>query len=274
MRTPGLYDDVKNEDYHAETDWASSTQLKLLLPEQFKAGGSPEALAFGNLFHTVVLEPDRVASDYVALDAEKIGLKADGTPAQNPTATTAWKTAVSEAEKDGKIVVAQADMDRAYAMRDAILKHDTAPQLLFTGAGRSEVSAYAVDAQGNQHKARFDKLIPGAVVDLKSTSAKPGEDAIARAIIDYGYDLSAVHYLEVAQMLGLDVTTFAFVFVGKEPPYHVTVCDLDEAFLARGRALRDKAIARLLDPTEPSYQGATGFLTIYAPEWALRKVLP
>src|SRR5690606_29045840 len=114
MITPGLHD-MSNEAYHALTDWASSSQLKALLPEQYKTGGSQEALDFGTLFHTAVLEPDDLAG-YVALDAEKIGLKADGTPAQNPTMTQAWKRAVAEAEQDGKRVIAQADLDKALAM--------------------------------------------------------------------------------------------------------------------------------------------------------------
>jgi hypothetical protein len=264
----GILPDLPNADYHALTDWYSSSQLKAALPENYKPGGSQEALDFGTLFHTVVLEPDNLG-EYVALDAEKIGVKSDGTPAQNPTMTAAWKKAVAEAEQDGKTVIAQQDLDRAYAMRDAVAAHDAASRLLFSEDGASEESAFTVDDDGIRHKARFDRRIPGLIVDLKSTSAKPGADSLARACIDYGYDLSASHYLTVADLLGLDVQGFAFVFVGKEPPHRVTVCELDAAFLARGDVLRRRAIARLTNPETPAYEGATGFLTIPAPRWAL-----
>ena len=267
----GTLADLSNDDYHADTRWLSSSMLKALLPEQYKVGGSQEALDFGTLFHTVVLEPENLAA-YTVLDAEKIGVKSDGTPAQNPTMTAAWKKAVAEAESAGLAVVAQANWDKAHAMRDAVAKHETATRLLFSEDGQSEVSAFVTDEDGVHHKARFDRHIPGAIVDLKSTSGKPGRDSIARAVVDYGYDLSAAHYLAVADLLDLDVQAFALVFVGKEPPHHVTVCDLDEPFLARGRALRDKALRRHLDPAEPRYEGASGFLTIDAPPWALRGI--
>lgn len=261
----GLYADMSNRDYHEQRDWASSTGLKALLPERYKTGGSQEALDFGTLFHTAVLEPENLA-EYVALDAEKIGLKADGTPAQNPTMTAAWKRAVAEAQGDGKTVIAQADLDRALAMREAVLAHDTAANLLYAIEGTFEESAFA-EVDGVPCRARFDKRIPGALLDLKSTSAKPGRDSLTRTIVDYGYDLSAAHYLEVAQALDLDVQAFALIFVAKVEPYLVTVVDLDESFLARGRVLREQAIDRRLNRAEP-YEGSTGYLTLTCPRWA------
>lgn len=265
MTEPGLYLNMTNDAYHAETDWASSSNLKKLLPERYKEGGSQDALDFGTLFHTAVLEPDNLA-DYVALDAEKIGLKADGTPAQNPTMTGAWKKAVAEAESDGRIVIAQADLDRALAMAQAVRDHEVANNLIHTIEGTFEESAFAL-VDDVPCRARFDKRIPGAIIDLKSTSAKPGSDSLQRAIVDYGYDLSAAHYLAVANELGLDADAFALVFVGKTEPYRVTVVDLDETFLARGRALRQRALDRLHNNADP-YEGAVGYLTLTCPRWA------
>jgi hypothetical protein len=269
---PGIVADLPNDDYHADQRWLSSSRLKGYLPERYKAGGSQDALDFGTLFHTVVLEPDNLGG-YVVLDAAAIAGNnpKTGKPYDSPTMTSKWKTVVAEAEQGGKTVVAQADWDRAHAMRDAVAKHDTAARLLFED-GQSELSAFATDADGVAHKARFDRYLPGAIVDLKSTSGKPGKDSIARSVVDYGYDLSAAHYLAVADLLGLDVQAFAFVFCTKDEPYRVTVCDLDESFLARGRALRERAIRRHLDPAEPRYEGASGFLTIDAPPWALRGI--
>lgn len=265
---PGIHYDISNNDYHAETEWLGSTQLKALLPEEYKVGGSQEALDFGTLVHTVVLEPDNIAG-LVALDAEKIGVKADGTVAQNPTMTAAWKRAVAEVEQGGSTVVAQSDLDRALYMRDSLLAHDTASELLFSDDGRSEVTAFAVDETGVQHKARFDRLIPGTVVDLKTTASKPGAHSLTRAVLDYGYDLSAAHYLAVAELLGIETGgRFTLVFVGKEPPYRVSVCDLDDMFIERGRNLRELALERAHQRTEP-YPGATGRYTLACPVWAL-----
>lgn len=265
----GLHTDMSNDAYHAHTDWLSSTQLKAALPEHYKTGGSQEALDFGTLVHTVVLEPDNL-DGYVVLDAAAIAgdNPKTGRPYDNPVMTAKYKAAKAEAEADGRVVVAREDWDKAHAMRDAITRHETANRLLYVEEGRAELSAFAVDEDGVRVKARFDRLIAGAAVDLKTTRSKPGEDALARTVVDYGYDLSAVHYLAVADLLGLDATAFAFVFVSKEEPHRVTVADLDEHLLARGRTLRARAIERHLNPAVDAYQGATGFLTLPAPKWA------
>lgn len=273
MIEPGLIDHLPNDDYHAATDWLSSTQIKKLLPENYKAAPpSSDALAFGTLFHTCVLEPENLAG-YVVLDAAAIAgdNPKTGKPYDAPHMTARYKAAVAEAEADGHTVVTQEAWDKAHAMRDAIAAHDTAPRLLFEDAGRNELSAFAIDENGLKVKARFDRLVPGIGVDLKSTSGRPGRDSIARTVVDFGYDLQAAHYLAVADLLGLDMQAFAFVLVTKDEPYRVTVCDLDDSFLHRGRALRAKALERLTNPTADAYEGASGFLTVEAPSWALRE---
>lgn len=257
----GVVEDLPNDEYHAEQAHLSSSRLKALLPEHFKTGGSQDALDFGTLFHTVVLEPERVELDYAALDAEKIGLKSDGTPAQNPTMTAAWKKAVAEAEQNGKTVVAKDALERAEAMRDALLAHDTASRLLDAATKREE-SAFWIDDDGIAHKARFDGRGPSFALDLKSTSAKPGERSLRYAVRDYGYHLSADHYLTVARGLGLDVDTFALIFVAKTEPYYVTVAELGPDLLAEGADLRAEALRRLTDPNADAYPGARGYITL------------
>ena len=246
----GIYGDMPNADYHAQTDWLSSTQLKRALPERYKTGGSRDALDFGSAFHTRALgEGDEIE----VVDA------------------TSWRTkaaeaARAEADAAGRIPILAADSERIDAMIQALRDHETAAELMFNRDGQAEESVFA-DVNGVPCKARFDRRIPGVILDLKSTSTKPGADSIARAVIDYGYDLSAAHYLAVAEAAGLEVDAFAFVFVSKTAPHYVTVCDLDETFLARGRVLRALAIERLANATD-AYEGATGFLTLDCPRWA------
>lgn len=264
----GIHPNIPNDVYHAETGWWSSTQLKGLLPEYYKpVTGESDAMRFGTLVHTAVLEPD-LLNGYVTLDAAEIGRKSDGTLAANPFMTNAWKKAAAEVEADGRIPVAAADMELALRMRDAVAAHPTAAALLMSTDGASEESVFTVDDDAVKHKARFDRRIPGAIVDLKTTSTKPGAVALGRAVLDYGYDLSAAHYLEVAALAGLDVAAFAWVFVDKtEDGPRVTVAEPDAALLGRGRALRARALARAAG-TLPAYEGATGYLTLTCPPWA------
>lgn len=265
---PRLIAGLRNDDYHGMTDWWSSTQLKGFLPEQYKPfSGNSDALSFGTLVHTIALEPE-LAADLVTLDAATIGVKGDGTPAQNPLMTAAWKRAVAEVEAEGKTVVAQADWDRAIRMIDAVHDHPVAGGLIFSADGHSEESAFWCDETGIQHKARFDRRIPGAIVDLKTTASQPGAHNLTRAVINYGYELSAAHYLAGADALQLGAETFVHVWVEKVAPYRVTVTEMTDEFIARGLHLRDLALQRAIGAVDP-YDGATGRLPLILPMWAL-----
>lgn len=271
---PGTYD-MTNAEYHQQTDWLSSSYLKSLLPELYKQGGSQDAFLFGSLFHTAVLEPE-LLDDFPAenglaiLDPKVIGIKADGKPSDSPTATKAWKDAVMAEVAAGRQVLTtvewKAMLDRADSMANAVREHDVAADLLYGIDGAIEESVF-VDVDDVPCRARFDKRIPSVIVDLKSTSSKPGADSLNRSVADCGYDLSAAHYLAVAEAAGLDVQTFALVFVDKSEDHRVTVCDIADDWLARGRELRDIAIRRHCGQAD-AYEGATGFLTLTRPRWA------
>lgn len=267
---PGLVYDLSNDAYHADTEWLSSSALKAALPEHYKQGGSQDALDFGTLVHSVVLEPDSLIDTHMVVDAHAIAgdNPKTGKPYDAPHMTAKYKAFIASALESGKAVVSAEDWDKAHAMRDALAQHDEAAELLFSRPGKSEVSAFWRAPDGSQHKARFDRLLDGEVVDLKTTTAKPGDHDLISAITSYGYDLSATHYLAVADGLDLNVERFTFVFVGKEPPHRVSVVDLDDEFLARGMDLRSQAIERLLNPAAPRYIGETGRRTLRCPIWA------
>lgn len=270
---PGLHWDLPNDTYHSLTDWWSSTQLKRQLPEKYdETSMSQAALDFGTLVHSVVLEPNNLGM-YVVTDAEtvaRIGVKKDGSRSEKPTGTDAWRDFVKQARAEGTMLVTPEDWDRAHYMRDAILAHGEARELLFSDDGQSEVSAFATDENGVRHKARFDRLIPDEGVDLKTTGAKPGEDSLNRVVANYLYDLSAFHYLTVADLLDdLSVRKFTWVFASKHEPYRVTVAEAGKGWLDGGRVLRDLALARAAGETEP-YEGSTGRLILEPPPWARR----
>lgn len=255
MIDPGVYDDLSNMAYHAETDWLGSTQLKRMIPEQY--GPEPtnrKALWFGLAFHTTVLggpsEPWSV-HDFPTWDSK------------------AAKDAAAAAEAAGEIPVLARDVDQINAMADSLKSHPEASALIYGDGGRSEVSVFA-EVDSVPSKARFDRITADGVgVDLKTTSEKPNPSDLAKAVVRYGYDVSADHYMQVAAAAAIELTGFRLIFVGKEPPFYVTVVYLDEAFMERGAALRDTALQRFCHPEfVPSYPGATGTLTLQLPRWA------
>ena len=71
---PGIYPDMSNEDYHAGPGVSGSFLANLLHYTPFKAKymkenppEKTEALDFGSVFHTLTLEPDKFAKEFVVL---------------------------------------------------------------------------------------------------------------------------------------------------------------------------------------------------------------
>ena len=250
MIGPGVYTDLSNADYHAQTDWLSSTQLKRLLPEFYKTGGgSKDALDFGCAFHTTVLGA--------------------GEPVV-PVTAASWQGKAAQEERQqayaaGGVPILEKQLTQLDDMAAAVGSHVEASRLLT--AGKPEVSVF-VEVDGVPCKARFDWLADGYAVDLKTTASKPGKD-LAKTVTDFGYDVSADHYLRVASAAGLDVSEFWHIWVGKDAPHYVTVSDLDSSFYDRAAVLRELALERWQHPdmTDP-YPGATGRLTLSAPRWS------
>lgn len=250
----GVYQDLSGEEYHQARDWVSTGLLKSRLPEHYKKASSVsrDALDFGIAFHTTILGA--------------------GEPVV-PVVASSWRTAQAKEDRetiyaDGGIPILSDELPRLDAMRDAVEAHPEAYSLLYELTGSPEVSAFA-EVDDVPSKCRFDRLLEGVGVDVKTTTAKPGAHSLMRTVIDYGYDLQAVHYMEVAKAAGIELDRFVFVFVGKEAPHHVTVADLDTGFLERGAVLRDLALQRWLHPTMvDAYPGQREPVTLSLPRWA------
>lgn len=255
---PGVYDDLSNVSYHAETDWLGSSQLKRHLPEHYKTGDPTSAMDFGTAFHSAVLgvgEPLHVVD---ALTWTGKAAKEEQTKARNL----------------GLTPILAKDVPVLEGMVKAVQNHPEASRLLFGEPGRNELSVFAEEQYGEtvlQTKARYDRLLDyGTAVDLKTTSKGPGVYNLTRAVIDYGYDLSAEHYVRVGQAGGLPVESLLLVFVSKESPHYVTVVDLGDDFYNRGKLLRDMAVDRLMNPSMmDAYEGASKTVQLGLPRWAV-----
>jgi hypothetical protein len=112
---------------------------------------------------------------------------------------------------------------------------------------RSEMAAFA-ELDGVWCRCLVDNAPENArspLYDLKTTTdANP--DKIARAIVDYGYDVQAQHYREVWKAATGEDRPFRFIFVEKDPPYEVCVVELtgEDLMMAEKRISRARAIFR------------------------------
>jgi hypothetical protein len=246
MTATKLVRNLDEDQYHADTTTLSASGAKTLLGRRPPSSDS-DALMFGRLVHTVILEPDKL-NTYAVLDPDEIGVKANGDKADNPTATKAWKDAVFAAKRDGLTIVSPKVLAKALALEAAVLKHPEAARLLAEATDR-EISAYADHPTGATVRARLDLLCPGAVVDLKTTRDADPEN-FGRSMHAYGYHISAANYLDVARANGLDVNRFDLICVEKEPTpggdYRVSVLEIHPDAIDLGRELMTEACNRWL----------------------------
>lgn len=246
MTEPTLVHDLDNAAYHADESTLSASGAKVLLGRR-PPSPDGEALAFGTLVHTVILEPHKLDT-YAVLDPHVIGVKVDGSASDNPTATRAWKDAVFAAKRDGLTVISSQTLDHARAMAAAVEKHPEAARIL-AAASDHEVSAYATHPSGAPVRARFDLIGEGFIADIK-TCRDANPDGFDRVIHGLMYHVSAAHYIDVARANGMNVDDFFFICVEKEPTpggdYRVSVIELDPYAVERGRELMAEACDRWL----------------------------
>lgn len=255
---PGIYEDMDEPTYLGDRDSISASGAKQLLkspanfhlPQWFS-----DAADLGSAFHTETLG---VGQEVVIVDAASWR----GKEAQE---------AQARARAEGKAPILAKDVPTVKAMAKSVREHPTASRLL-AQPGRSEISLFWRDDEWDvTRRARFDRLTDSGVnVDLKST-VSVARKKIEYTVLDYGYDLSAAWYEDVARGLGIDLTATALIFVEKTPPYRVRVVELSPEFIDRGRRLASRALEIYRDCRAadlwPNYDDPE-FITIHPPAWA------
>ena len=265
----GMHYDVDEQTYHADRESLSVSGAKVLLksPAKFRWQQDhpvfKDVFDFGTAAHRLVLGvgPNLIVHEY---DAEKV---------KSPKATSAWKAQQAEVREVGDVLLTPDEMATVQAMADKLSEHATAMRLL--SEGKAEVSAYADSPEGVRMRCRFDWLGDGYGVDYKSC-ADASPEGFARAVVNFGYDMQADWYQQVAALLDQPLGAWCFVAQEKEAPYVVEVYELDSAFLARGRERNVRARQLFAECTASGdwSRGYTGqpYSTLYAPAWAMKDV--
>lgn len=194
--------------------------------------------------------------------------------------TKAAKEAAAAARGAGAVPLLAAEHAQVQAMAAALRTHPIAAALFDPERGDPEQSLFWTDDRtGVWLRSRLDwlprwrpsgRLIIG---DYK-TAVSASPDALAKAVVNFGYHQQAAFYCDGAAALGLaDDPAFLFVAQEKAPPYLVTVFELDSVALAAGRARNRQAIERYRDCTEsgvwPGYSGRPDDIELISlPSWA------
>lgn len=203
-------------------------------------------------------------------------IPADILATNGAVSTAKAKEFVKASRAAGRVPVVQAEYDRARAMADEVLAHPVAGRLFEQDRGAPEVSLFWTDDEtGVDCRARLDFLDYRTdrrtlITDLKTT-ANADPNAFGRTAADFGYEISTWWYLDaLAHARGDDDAAFVHVLVEKEPPYLVSVVQLDEPSVELGRRKAMRARAMFRDCTEadlwPGY--STDVEPVTLPRWA------
>lgn len=262
---PRVEPDLFNGEYHAGPG-LSSTQLVDLLPPSTprhfyrkhvtREAGAEESAALlrGRLVHAMVLDPGAGMDEFMVLDV---------------TSRRSQLYQAAERKNPDRTCVLQTEYEQAAQIARAVLNDPRAAQLI-EGA-QCEHSLFWNEA-GILAKCRPDARAPrySVIADLK-TGRDVSPKAFQRAVIQYGYHISAAWYLRgEAAVFGERSATWCWIAVEAEPPHVVQLYVAEPPLLERGDALIDEALARLRvgleSGTWPGF--ADGILPVGLPGWA------
>lgn len=259
---------LSEAQYHAEPALSASGAKKLLPPscpakfrhDQLHGQAPKDEFDFGSTAHKLVLGSG---------------------PEIHVVEADSWRTKDARAERDaaradGKIPLLPGDLDVASAMAAQIKEHPIASVLFDPDRGGApEQSLFWPDPVTDLGlRCRLDWLPESkgqrlVVPDYKTCRAADLR-AIPKAVLNWRYYLQAAWYLDGVKALGLDDNpAFVFVFQEKEPPYLVTVVELDHVAVQVGqrhaRAAIDLYDECLRTDTWPGYSDEIELVSL--PEW-------
>lgn len=240
----------------------SAIDLLLECPALYKAWlddtaeePTSDALGFGSLVHMLTLQPEAFARHYAVTDLNL-----------STRAGKEWKASLAP----DVTICKMADNEKALLMAEAVREHPQA-QCLFREYAAERPVFWERDGIPCKAKPDMISIVFGNryCADLKTTeSANP--EAIRRSIVKYGYHRQAAWYLAGLEATGQPCKAFIFIFVEKTYPHLVTMCQLDDAALRKGREECGRALGILRECREtgvyPCY--TRDILTLSLPSWA------
>lgn len=217
----------------------------------------------GSAAHRAVLG---CGDDYVAIPADVLA-------SNGAASTAAAKAFIADARASGLTPIKEDEIEQVEAMRD-IAHARLAGYGITLDPTRSELSAFA-EIDGAWCRAMFDNVpedpaLP--ICDYKTCEdARP--EACVKAILNYGYDVQAEHYLAVWKAATGEDRRFVFIFQEKPEPNEVTLVRLSGQFrdIGQTRAARARRIWAecVTTNTWPGYPA--GVHEVDAPAWLLER---
>lgn len=182
-----------NAEYHGDKSFLSSSSLKKILasPAAFqeerlnpKVEVENPNYTVGSLLHSLILEPDKVESEYAIFPGlRKVGKEFEAFKLENP----------------GKLIVSKAQHSKCLAYVRAFESNPIAKGLLTSCDTEYSICA---EINGVGVKVRFDAInvALGYGLDLKTSSFSVDKESFRMTMNQFGYGLSAALYSWVAEL--------------------------------------------------------------------------
>lgn len=209
--TNGLHKDISNKEYHS-ADGLSSTQFKLMefSQEAYKNRDlfryESKAFSFGQLVHSMVLEPETVDGLYIESPTKGLDTKAaKELGAENPDKTVIGQGMLQEAKEIAEKVRAifGAELSNENSIKEASVFYNS-------------------EDTGLLFKARPDVLFQRPdgsyiIFDVKTTK-ETTKRGFMGTIEKYNYDLQAAWYKDTCKLAGLNVVAFGWIVIPSTVP--------------------------------------------------------
>ena len=224
---------LTQQEYRA-IEALGSTDIKTLLenPYLFKNGVKKEPtdnLILGSVIHTLILEPQKLESEYIIMPELNLRTNAD----------KAIKAELeAEAKATNKTLVKSEIYNQAEAVSKSFLNSSLSSFL--RGEVKAEASFFG-EIDGVKVKARPDLILPDQkiIIDFKTTSTSGGgsADGFAKMAANFSYYIQVALYLEITEY-----NQFYFVVLETAEPYMVGCYKLDNEALEFGKSEIRRAI--------------------------------
>lgn len=227
---------IGNNEYHADTEYLSSSDLKLLLSDlpafhKKKILGEAEpqeekaVFSEGSYVHSLILEPEKIDEEFAFFPGwRKQGLE-----------FTDFKKLNSD-----KIILSKPQKVRCQQYFEAYKRNPVANKFINGGFPEHTI---CVNRNGVPLKIRTDYINPdkGYIADVKTSGYPVDSDMFKETIKNFSYELSAALYCEVAsQHYGRDFD-FYFIAISK-CDQHCEVFKASKDTLERGRVMMLRAL--------------------------------
>ena len=219
-----------DQDYYGDWEYITNSQLGYLKKgreyyEMMKQGSGIDspALRFGNLLHTLVLEPKEYQNKFIVFNPND---RPEPTKSMASKLNKAWKESLEH--RDG-IVINLEQYNKALYMRDKLNSNNEIKNILKNSS--KEVPKCWIDFNTMQKcKGKADIVVEGGdmLVDIKTTS-KPITD-FRKSAYRYSYHRQAAFYLD-----GFGAKEFVFIVIETNEPYQIGIYRCSDHFIEQGR---------------------------------------